>query len=84
MDQINDVGGVSGQRLKQLVGRIEDLIWKKDGILEDIREVFAEAKAAGFNVKIMRQIIKLRGMDYDDRKEQEALEDMYKSALGMS
>jgi len=78
-----DVGGIAGERLKSFIERIERLEEEKRALAEDIKEVFAEAKGVGFDVKTMRQIIKLRKMDQDDLDEQEALLDTYKRALGM-
>ena len=78
-----DVGGIAGERLKSFIERIERLEEEKRALAEDIKEVFAEAKGVGFDVKTMRQIIKLRRLDQDDLDEQEALLDTYKRALGM-
>jgi uncharacterized protein (UPF0335 family) len=78
-----DVGGVAGDQLKSFIERIERLEEEKNAISEDIKEVFAEAKGIGFDVKIMRQILKIRKMDQDARDEQEALLDVYMRALGM-
>ncbi|HZB93611.1 MAG TPA: DUF2312 domain-containing protein [Stellaceae bacterium] len=78
-----DVGGIAGERLKSFIERIERLEEEKRALAEDIKEVFAEAKGVGFDIKIMRQIIKIRKMDQDDLDEQEALLDVYKRALGM-
>jgi uncharacterized protein (UPF0335 family) len=78
-----DVGGVAGERLKSFIERIERLEEEKRALTEDIKEVFAEAKGVGFDVKTMRQLIKLRRLDQDDLDEQEALLDTYKRALGM-
>jgi uncharacterized protein (UPF0335 family) len=78
-----DVGGIAGERLKSFIERIERLEEEKQALAGDIKEVFAEAKGAGFDVKIMRQIIKIRKMDKDDLDEQETLLDVYKRALGM-
>lgn len=79
----HNVGGVAGERLVQLLERIERLEEEKAGIAEDIRDVYAEAKSAGFETKIMRQVIKLRKMDHQKRQEQEELLDLYKSAIGL-
>lgn len=76
-------GGIAGDQLKSYLERVERLNEDKDVITADIREVFAEAKAQGFDVKIMREVVKLRKMDKDDRDEQRALLDTYLSALGM-
>ena len=77
-----EVGGVAGDHLRQYIERIERLEEEKAGIASDIREVFAEAKGNGFDTKIMRQLIKLRKMEENDRQEQEYLLDLYKRALG--
>ena len=79
----SSVGGVSGERLIQLLERIERLEEEKAGLAEDIRDVYAEAKSAGYETKIMRQIVKLRKMDRQKRQEQEELLDLYKSAIGL-
>lgn len=78
-----EVGGIAGERLKSFIERIERLEEEKRALAEDIKEVFAEAKGVGFDVKTMRQIIKIRRSDQDDLDEQEALLDTYKRALGM-
>ena len=70
-------------RLRLLIERVERLEEEKKGIGDDIRDVYAEAKAVGYDVKIMRQIVRLRKMKPDDRKEMEAILDVYKSALGI-
>ena len=79
-----DTGGVTGDRLKSLIERVERLEEEKAALAEDIREVYSEAKGSGFDVKIMRQIVRLRKMDTSDRQEQEAILDTYMAALGMS
>jgi len=79
----DDVGGVSGQRLNAFFDRIERLEEEKAALAEDIKEVYAEAKAVGFDVKIMRRILKLRKMDPDQRQEEDHLLDLYMSAIGM-
>jgi len=78
-----DVGGISGERLKSYIERIERLDEEKAALAADIKDVFAEAKGNGFDIKIMRQILKLRKMDKADMDEQETLLDLYKRALGM-
>ena len=70
-------------RLRLLLERIERLEEEKKGIADDIRDVYAEAKASGYDVKIMRQIVRLRKMRPDDRREMEMVLDTYKSALGL-
>lgn len=78
-----DVGGIAGERLRSLIERIERLEEERRTLAADIKEVYAEAKGGGFDTKIMRQIIRLRRMDKDDRDEQETLLDIYLRALGM-
>ncbi len=70
-------------RLRLLIERVERLEEEKKGIADDIRDVYAEAKAVGYDVKIMRQIVRLRKMNADDRAEMEAVLDTYKAALGL-
>ncbi|MAR56228.1 MAG: hypothetical protein CMM93_03500 [Rickettsiales bacterium] len=81
---MTQVGNVAGDQLRSYIERIEKLEEEKADIATDIREVFAEAKGNGFDVKTMRQIIKLRKMDHSDRDEAEYLLDVYKRALGMA
>jgi len=70
-------------RLRLLIERVERLEEEKKGIADDIRDVYAEAKAVGYDAKIMRQIVRLRKMKPDDRAEMEAILDTYKAALGL-
>ena len=70
-------------RLRLLIERVERLEEEKKGIADDIRDVYAEAKAVGNDAKIMRQIVRLRKMKPDDRAEMEANLDTYKAALGL-
>jgi len=70
-------------RLRLLIERIERLEEEKKGIAADIRDVYAELKAVGYDAKIARQIIRLRKMKPDDRAEMEMLLDTYKAALGL-
>ena len=74
-------GGVAAGHLKQLIERIERLEEDKQAVMEDIKEVYAEAKGEGFDTKIMRQIIRLRKMNHADRQEMEALLELYLGAL---
>lgn len=78
-----DIGGISGNQLRLFIEKIERLEAEKSELMENLREVFAEAKSVGFDVKIMKQIIKLRKMKTEDLAEQEELLDIYKAALGM-
>ena len=70
-------------QLKAFVERIERLEEEKKAIADDIRDVFAEAKANGFDVKAMRTVVRLRKQDINERKEQEAILETYLHALGM-
>ncbi|HOV02949.1 MAG TPA: DUF2312 domain-containing protein [Kaistiaceae bacterium] len=83
MTDIN-TGGVAGAQLRSFIERIERLEEEKKAIADDIRDVFAEAKGTGFDVKTMRQVIKIRRQDKEERQEQEALLDLYMHALGMA
>lgn len=73
----------SDEQLRLFVERIERLLEEKKGIQDDVRDVYLEAKSQGYDPKIMRQIVKLRSMPVHDRKEMEAILDVYKSALGI-
>ena len=78
-----DVGGIAAERLRSFIDRIERLEEEKASLAADIREVFGEAKASGFDTKVMRQVLKLRKLDQQDRQEQEHLLDLYLRALEM-
>ena len=73
----------SDDRLRLLIERVERLEEEKKGIADDIRDVYAEAKAVGYDARIMRQIVRLRKMKPDDRREMETILDLYKAALGI-
>lgn len=77
-----DVAGVAGDRLKSFIERVERLEEEKKNIAEDIKEVFGEAKAVGFDTKIMRKVIKLRKQDLESRQEEEQLTELYLAAIG--
>jgi uncharacterized protein (UPF0335 family) len=77
------VGGVAGEQLRAFIERIERLEEEKKDIQEQIKEVFSEAKGSGFDIRIMRQLLKLRKLRDADRSEQEELLEVYKSAIGM-
>ena len=76
-----EVGGVAGERLRSFIQRIERLEEEKQALAADIREVYSEAKGSGFDIKVMRQLIRLRKMDSDARSEMEAVLDVYERAL---
>lgn len=74
---------ISAGQLKAFVERIERLEEDKQAIADDIKDVYAEAKANGFDVKVIRQVIRLRKSDASERAELESLVELYCSALGM-
>ncbi len=74
---------VAREQLRQLVERIERLEEEKQAIAADIREVYAEAKALGFDTKVMRKVIAMRKKDPQEREEEEAMLALYLQALGM-
>jgi uncharacterized protein (UPF0335 family) len=76
-----DVGGIAGDQLRSIVDRIEQLEEEKAALAADIREVYGEAKANGFEPKVLRQVVRLRKLDHTERLEQEALFDLYMLAL---
>ncbi|MBE0531279.1 DUF2312 domain-containing protein [Shumkonia mesophila] len=76
-----EVGGIAADRLRSIVERIEKLEEEKAAMAADIRDVYAEAKGNGFDVKTLRQVVRLRKLDAADRDEQEALLDLYKRVL---
>lgn len=71
-------------RLRLLIERIERLAEEKQGIADDIKDVYLEAKATGYDTKIIRQVIRLRKMRPDDRQEMQAVLDAYMAALGLA
>ena len=78
-----EVGGIAGETLRSYIERIERLEAEKTALTADIREIFSEAKGNGFDAKIMRQLVRLRKMDREDRLEQEELLAIYQHAIGM-
>ena len=76
-------GGIAVEKLRSLIERIERLEEERNAISSDIRDIFAEAKSAGFDVKTMRTILKIRKMDAADRDEREILLETYKKALDL-
>jgi uncharacterized protein (UPF0335 family) len=75
--------GFAKEHLKSFIERVERLEEERTALTADIREVYSEAKGQGFDTKIMRQVVRLRKMETADRQEQEAMLDLYLSALGM-
>lgn len=74
---------VAREQLKSVVERIERLEEEKKAIADDIRDIYAEAKANGFDTKVLRQVVSLRKKDLAERQEQDAIRDLYLQALGM-
>lgn len=79
----NDVGGVAADRLRSFVERLERLEEEKKGIGDDIKDVLLEARSTGFDVKIIRAVLRLRKLAAEERQEQEELTQLYKTALNM-
>lgn len=76
-------GGVASGRLKSLVERIERLEEEKAALAGDIREIYAEARGAGFDIKALRHVVRLRKMNEADRRQHEEILDTYRRALDM-
>lgn len=76
-------GGLAADRLRSLVQRIERLDEERKAITGDIKDIYAEAKSAGFDVKVLRALIRIRKQDASEVEEQESLLDVYRHALGM-
>jgi uncharacterized protein (UPF0335 family) len=74
---------IPAEQLRLLIERIERLEEEKRGISDDVKDVYSEAKSVGFDVKTMREIIRLRKMEKHHRDESEAMLKLYKSALGL-
>jgi uncharacterized protein (UPF0335 family) len=75
--------GETDARLRSFIERVERLEEEKSELAEDIKEIYGEAKANGYDVKIMRKIVRMRKMDVDKRREEEALIEVYKLAVGL-
>jgi len=76
-------GNVSAEQLRLFIERVERLEEEKKGIADDIKDVYGEAKATGFDTKTMRSILRLRKMEKNARDEQDALLETYRNALGL-
>jgi uncharacterized protein (UPF0335 family) len=74
---------VANERLRLLIERIESLEVEKRGFADDIKDVYTEAKSAGFDIKAMKQIVRLRKKEKAEREAEEAMVDLYKTALGL-
>lgn len=76
-------GNISVDRLRSLIERIERLEEERKALSSDIKDIYSEAKSAGFDVKVIRQLIRIRKQEPADVEEQETLLDVYRRALGM-
>jgi uncharacterized protein (UPF0335 family) len=76
-------GGIAADRLRSLVDRIERLEEERKALSGDIKDIYLEAKSAGFDIKVLRQLIRIRKQEAADVEEQETLLDVYRRALGM-
>ncbi|KAF0125119.1 MAG: hypothetical protein FD152_2846 [Xanthobacteraceae bacterium] len=79
-----DTQSVAADQLKSIIERIERLEEEKKALSDDIKDVYGEAKANGFDTKVLRKIVSLRKQDRDERMEQEAILELYLQALGMA
>jgi uncharacterized protein (UPF0335 family) len=79
----DSIEAITADQLKAFVERIERLEEDKKAIADDIKDVYAEAKANGYDVKVLRKVVSLRKQDKAEREEQEAILDLYLQALGM-
>ncbi len=78
-----EVGGIAADRLRSIIERIERLQEERKSLGDDIKDIFHEAKGAGFDVKVIRQVIRIRQQEPADVEEFETLLDLYRRALGM-
>ncbi|MFT8896292.1 MAG: DUF2312 domain-containing protein [Acetobacter sp.] len=78
-----EVGGIAADRLRSIIERVERLEEERKALSGDIKDIFSEAKSAGFDVKVLKQIIRIRKQEPADVEEQETLLDTYRRALGM-
>jgi uncharacterized protein (UPF0335 family) len=78
-----DTGGIAQDQLRSIVARIERLEEEKTVLATDIKEVYAEAKGNGFDIKILRKIVRLRKQEQSERLEEQEITDLYMHALGM-
>ena len=82
-DDDPQVGGIAADRLRSIIERVERLEEERKALGNDIKDIYAEAKSAGFDVKVIRQIIRIRKQEPAEVEEQESLLDVYRRALGM-
>ena len=79
----SDVGGIAADRLRSVVERVERLTEERKALSGDIKDIFQEAKSAGFDIKTIRQIIRIRAQDPSAVEEAETLLDIYRRALNV-
>jgi uncharacterized protein (UPF0335 family) len=79
----HNTGGIAADRLRSIVERIERLSEEKTALATDIKDIYAEAKSAGYDVKVLRQLIRERRQDAAEIEERETLLEVYRRALGM-
>lgn len=82
-DTVNS-DSVAQDQIRAFIERIERMEEEKKAIADDIKEIYAEAKGNGFDTKVLRQVIRIRKLDHAERMEQEAILELYMTALGMS
>ena len=80
---MSDTGGIAGDRLRSFIERVARLEEDRSNLNADIREVYSEAKSAGFDAKTMRAIVRLRKLEPNERQEQEHLLEVYRNAVGV-
>jgi uncharacterized protein (UPF0335 family) len=83
MEESNSVENVAAAELRQFIERVERLEEERQGIADDIKDIFGEAKARGYDTKAMKTIIRLRKKDANERAEEESILQTYMAALGM-
>ena len=80
----DDVSGtIAAERLRSIIDRIERLEEERKALASDVKDIYTEAKSAGFDVKVLRQVIRIRRQEPAEVEEQETLLDLYRRALGM-
>lgn len=83
MEKTPDTGGIAVDRLRSIIERIERLEEERKALANDIKDIYTEAKSAGFDVPVIRRIIQVRKKEPAEVEEQETLFDIYRRALGM-
>lgn len=83
MSDDTEVGGIAAERLRSIIERVERLEEEKKALSSDIKDIMAEAKSAGFDVKVIRQVIRIRKQEPAEVEEMETLLDLYRRAMGM-